>query len=186
MQRLAERARDVLTVVTRATPVPLAVRCAVFLAGLVAMVLAYPPVILFTRSGVLLLLAPVVPAVAPRGRATTGVALLVVSGWVVATTAYGEPIALWRLLALAAALYLLHSLAALAAVLPYDAFVAPAAVARWVLRAAGVVLAASVLAITALAAAGRAPAVAALAATVVGLAFAVGVAALLAWLARRG
>ena len=44
----------------------------------------------------------------------------------------GERIELWRLLGLAAPLYLAHSLAALAAVLPYDAVVAPEVLARWV------------------------------------------------------
>jgi hypothetical protein len=181
----AERARGVATVAARATPVPLGVRCGVFLAGLVAVVVAYPATILFTRYGMLLLLAPLLPAVLPRGRTPTVVAVLAVLGWLYATTVGDSRIELWRLLALAGSLYLLHSLAALAAVLPYDAVVPVEVVARWVGRALGVVLGSAVLGILALVAAGSSGDRAVLAASLLGLAVAMAVAALLAWLWRR-
>jgi hypothetical protein len=171
--------------VRRATPVPLGVRCGVFLAGLVAVVLAYPVWVLLARPGFLLLFLPVLPAVRPRGRLPTVVVLVAVVGWLVATTVGGEAPALWRLLALSAALYLVHSLSALAAVLPYDAVVAPDVVARWVGRALAVLLGSAVLTILALSAAGRTGDRTALAAALVGLAVAAGLPGLLAWLWRR-
>jgi hypothetical protein len=182
---LSDRAASTLQLVRRATPVPLGVRCGVFLAGLVAVVLAYPVWLLLARPGFLLLLLPVLPAVRPRGRLPTVVVLAAVVGWLVATTVGGEAPALWRLLALSAALYLVHSLSALAAVLPYDAAVAPDVVARWVGRALAVLLGSAVLTILALSAAGRTGDRTALAAALVGLAVAAGLPGLLAWLWRR-
>ena len=182
---LTDRASAVLLFLRRATPVPLGVRCGVLLAGLVAIVLAYPAWVLFARPGALLLLAPLLPALRPRGRLPTLVVLVAVVGWLVDTTVGGEAPALWRLLALGAALYLLHSLSALAAVLPYDAVVAPEVAALWLARALAVLLGSAVLSIVALYAAGRAGDGPALAAALVGLAVAAVVPGLLAWLWRR-
>jgi hypothetical protein len=182
---LTERARGVGRSALRATPVPLGVRCGVFLAGLVAVVLAYPAIVLFSRWGMLLLLVPLLPAAMPRGRAPTLLALLAVAGWLAATSAGAAPVALWRLLALAGSLYLLHSLAALAAVLPYDAVVPLEVAARWLGRALGVVLAAAVLAVAALGAVSRTGDRAVLAASLLGLGLAVAVAVLPVWLWRR-
>jgi hypothetical protein len=175
----------VITVVTRATPVPLGVRCGVFMAGLVAIVVAYPGWVLFARPGVLLLLLPLLPAVRPRGPLPTLVALAAVVGWLVSTTVGDERVALSSLLVLTAALYLLHSLAALAAALPYDAVVAPEVVAGWLLRALAVLLASAVLAVLALAAAGRTGDRKALVAALLGLGVAAALPGLLAWLLRR-
>jgi hypothetical protein len=180
-----ERLRAVAVAAGRATPIPLGVRCAVFLAGLVGIVLAYPDWLLFSRIGALLLLAPLLPALLPRGRFPAVVALLVVAGWLVATAGGGAPVRLSRLLALAGALYALHSLAALAAVLPYDAVVPIEVISRWLGRSMAVVLASAVLAVAALLAAGGTGDRAVLAASLFGLALAVAVAALLAWLWRR-
>jgi hypothetical protein len=175
----------VVRVAMRATPVPLGVRCGVFLAGLLAIAVAYPGWVMFSRPGFLLLLLPALPAVRPRGRFPTVVALAAVVGWLVATTAGAERVDLLSLLVLAGALYLLHSLAALAAVLPYDALVGPEVVARWVGRALAVVLGSAVLAILALAAAGRTGQGADLAAALFGLGVAAALPGLLAWLWRR-
>lgn len=184
-QSLDGRLRAVTRAALRATPVPLGVRCSIFLAGLVAVVVAYPGWLLFARPGVLLLLVPVLPAVWPRGRFPTVTVLTAIVGWLVATTAGGEPARLWRLLTLAAALYLVHTLAALAAVLPYDALVPLEVVGRWLVRALAVLLAAAVLAVLALGAAGRTGDGTALVAALVGLGLAVALPGLLAWLWRR-
>jgi hypothetical protein len=182
---LTERARSAADAAQRATPVPLGVRCGVFLAGLVAIVLAYPPEILFSRFGSLLLVVPLLPAAFPRGRTPTLVVVLAILGWLYATTVADTSIALWRLLTLAWAMYLLHNLAALAAALPYDAVVPLEVVARWVGRTLGVLLGAAVLGILALSAAGSTGDQPVLAASLLGFAVAVAVAALLAWLWRR-
>ena len=76
------------------------------------------------------------PAVAPRGRgATVGGRW---SWWPAgSSTPAGTttPVALWRVLAIATLLYLGHTLAALAAVLPYDAVVNLDVVVAWLVRA---------------------------------------------------
>ncbi|OLB78333.1 MAG: hypothetical protein AUI14_13560 [Actinobacteria bacterium 13_2_20CM_2_71_6] len=66
-------------------------------------------------------------------------ALLAVLGWLISTLAYGVGPDFLALILLATALYLVHTLAALAAVLPHDAVVAPGVLLRW-LRRAGLVL----------------------------------------------
>jgi hypothetical protein len=104
---------------------------------------------------------------------------------VLSTSGYGEPIALWRLLGLAAFLYLTHSLCALAAMLPYDAVVGPEVLARWVSRAVAVVLVSAVFGIVLLAVPGTGGRGDLLVAVLAGLAAAVGASALLAWLLRR-
>jgi len=182
---VADRAGEIGRAVRRATPVPFGVRLGVFLAGLVAIVVAYPDWVLFHRTGSLVLLLPVLPALRPRGPLPTLVALAAVFGWLLATTAGARPVRLAPLLLFGAALYLLHSLAALAAVLPYDAVVPLEVVGRWVVRALAVLLGSAVLAILALGATARTGDRAVLVAALVGLAVAAALPTLLAWLWRR-
>jgi hypothetical protein len=185
IESLADRVRWLQTVATRVTPASLAVRGAIFLGALTAFALAYPPQILLSGAGGLLLIAATLPAVSPRAVWATVAALLAVAGWVLSTSGYGEPIALWRLLGLAAFLYLTHSLCALAAMLPYDAVVGPEVLARWVSRAVAVVLVSAVFGIVLLAVPGTGGRGDLLVAVLAGLAAAVGASALLAWLLRR-
>jgi hypothetical protein len=125
--------------VQRIGPGPMLVRGALFLAGLVAQVVAWPIDVTFNSTGLLLVLAAAVPMVAPRTRLVTVFLVVAVLGWLVATSAYGEPVAYWRLVILAAGLYGVHTLAALAAVLPMDAVVPGVVLAQWLLRAGVVV-----------------------------------------------
>ncbi len=182
---LTDRVRRVRTVATRATLTPLLLRCGVFLCALAAFTVAYPAPVLASRVTGVLLLVAALPALWPRGWGATLVAVGAVGGWILDTTWYEQPVALWRLLALAGLLYLVHTLAALAAVLPYDAVVATEVVAHWLARAFAVVLGSAVLAVTVLALTGAAGGGAFLAASLLGLVVAVGVAGLLAWLPRR-
>ncbi|MFB9237307.1 hypothetical protein ACFFWC_17395 [Plantactinospora siamensis] len=168
----------------RATAVPLLVRGGVFVAMLVAFVLAAPVGSLTGRPFGLLAAVALLPAIGPRRLWTTAAVLLAVGVWLVTTTAYDQPIAPWRLLGLAGALYLAHSLATLAALLPYDAVVDPAVPLRWLGRAAAVALVGAVLGLVLLAVAGVGVPVG-LPATLAGLAVAAGLAALLGWLVRR-
>ncbi len=182
---IADRVAQVRRVTTRATVTPLLVRAGVFGSGLLAAVVAFPSQLAAGRLLGLLVLAALWPAVAPRGRAAAAVILLVMAGWVLDTTWYGRPVELWRVLAVASLTYLLHSLAALAAALPYDATVELGVVALWVGRAAGVVLASAVLTVIVLSAARVTAGGVYLAATLAGIAVAVAAAALLAYLFRR-
>ncbi len=182
---LAARVRGFQTVITRATLEPLLVRIGVFGALAFAVAVAVPFDLLVSRYGVPLLLVAALPAIAPRGAAPTLAMVGIVTAWVLTTSRSGERIELWRLLGLAAFLYLAHSLAALAAALPYDAVVAPEVLARWIARALVVVVAAAAIGVILVAIAGVGGDRTLLAAAVGGLVVAVGLAGLLGWLSRR-
>jgi hypothetical protein len=181
-----EKIRSAWTAAGRVTLALLLLRGAIFLCALTAVALAYPVAVLTSRFGLLLVGVAVLPALAPKRGLPTVTVLVAVAGWILSTSGYGEPVALWRLLGLAAFLYLIHSLSALAALLPYDAVVAAETLTRWVLRALGVVLGGSVLAVLLLSLAGMSGGGTFLAAALGGLAAAVAAAALLSWPLRRG
>ncbi|WP_341719061.1 hypothetical protein QQG74_04715 [Micromonospora sp. FIMYZ51] len=183
---LTGRVRTLGTAAKRITLIPVLIRFGIFLSTLIGLLLAYPAEVLAEQALGALVLVAVLPAVAPRRFWPTFAALVTVAGWLLATDGYDRPIALWRLMAVAVALYLTHTLCALAALLPYDAVVDPDLIVRWLTRAAGVLLATSVLGILLLELArlgGRENGWQAV--TVAGLLIAVAVTALLAWLLRR-
>jgi hypothetical protein len=158
----------------RLTPVPLLVRAGGFAAALVALLLAAPPVLPrgLVLAGAVVLAA--LPAIAPGGPWAAAVTLAAAAGWL-----FAEPFSP-LVLVLAGLLYLLHSLSALAAALPYDTVVAPEVIVRWLLRtaaviAAGALLSAAVLAGLEVFAGDRVHG----AATLAGLGVAVGLAAVL-------
>ncbi|MFC7544832.1 hypothetical protein [Plantactinospora sp. GCM10030261] len=169
----------------RVTPTPVYIRAGAFLAALAGLVFAVPGEYLAGRPMPLLVGIAVLPAVSPRRFGATVAILAAVAGWLLATTVFERPIDLWRLLGLAVTLYLVHSLCALAALVPYDAVVDPAVIGRWLGRAALVALAAAAVGVAALLAAGQVDSGAALGVTVLGLAVSAGLAALLGWLVRR-
>lgn len=181
---ILDQVQRLRTAVVRFTPGPLLVRAGIFVTGLGALLTAYPADLVSSRIVLALMLLAAMPMISPRGRWTTLVALATVGGWLYATMAYEERVTLSRLFAIAGLLYLAHSLAALGAVLPYDAVVAPEALARWVGRALLVVAASAVpaLAVVIVADALRG---ASLLASLLGLVIAVTIAGLLAFLQRR-
>ncbi|WP_328348921.1 hypothetical protein [Micromonospora sp. NBC_00421] len=185
MDAVGERLRVVRTVVRRVTLLPLLVRGAVFLVVLAGLLLAYPVELFDARSLLALTVVAVLPAVAPRRFWPTFAALVTVAGWVFASAGYDRPIALWRLLAVAALLYLGHTLCALSAVLPYDGAIDPDVVLRWLTRAGAVVLASAVIGVLLTGAGQLGPDDGSQAVTVVGLLVAVGLSGLLGWLLRR-
>lgn len=182
---VADSLRQVRRAAGRATAGPLVARSGVFAAAAGALCTAYLP-----GSGrLLLLLLPValLAAAAPGSRMVTVAALVAVAGWLLSTGGVGASVPMWRLLALAALLYLMHSLAALAAQLPYHAVTAPEVLAGWVLRALAVAAGAAALGAVLLAAVTAMDARPLLAASLTGLVVAVSVAALLTFLPwRRG
>ena len=182
MMRFVKSARRVFA---RATVLPFLVRVGIAICGLVAMYTAWPLDVAARPYGGLLGVVALYPAVAPRGRAATIAALVVVAGWLVDTVGFGAEVALWRVLTLATMLYLGHSLTALAAVLPYDAVVNLDVVGGWLARALAVVLISAVLTVVALSLSADLAGGAFLAATLAGLAGAVGATLLLARLIRR-
>jgi hypothetical protein len=128
------------TIVRRSTAGPLLVRLSIFVMGAAAMILAYPPEVVLGSKVFVLIGAALVAALAPRRFPVTALILAAVAGWLVNTAEYG--LSLWRLLLLMGLLYMIHSAAALAAVLAYDAVIAPGALARWYIRS-GLVVAVS-------------------------------------------
>ncbi|MDG4763839.1 hypothetical protein O7632_06905 [Solwaraspora sp. WMMD406] len=185
MTAVRDRVETVRTVFTRATLAPVLLRAALGATVLLAFAVAYPVEVLVSRVGVALLLVAVLPALAPRGHAPTLAVLVGLAGWLLATTGYGVPVQLWRLLAVGSLLYLAHALAALVAAVPYDVLLAPEVVVRWLLRTGLVLLASAVLVVLLLTVAGRAAGQPFLLAAVAGLAVAVSATALLTWLVKR-
>jgi len=186
MISFAERVTALLTSLRRLTLGPLLLRTALFVLAFTAFLLVFPGWALTGGYGLLLAVVALLPALTPRrGWTATLAALTAVGGWILATSWYGEPVALWRLLTLSVLLYLHHSLTALAAVLPHDAVVPPEVVLRWLLRSLGVALAGAVAGIVLLFLAELGGDRTYFAAALAGVVTAVAVAALLARLHRR-
>ncbi|MFF0150442.1 hypothetical protein [Micromonospora sp. NPDC005203] len=185
MDAVTGRVRAAQNAVARISVTPLLVRAGIFLIVFAGFVLAFPSEVLSGRQLLFLAVTALLPALGPRRVWAVFTALVTVGGWLLATDGYGRPVALWRLLAVAALLYLSHTLCALAALLPYDAVVDPALISRWLLRAGGVLLGTAVLGVLLLQAAGMGGEAGYQWVTLLGLLLAVGTAALLGWLLRR-
>jgi hypothetical protein len=179
------RLRRIRTAARRATLVPMLARGGVFLATLAALVTAYPSSIALGRGLGLLVVVAALPTVAPRGAFASLAVVVAVGGWLLATVLYGEPVTFWRLVALAGALYLGHSLTALAAIVPYDAIVEPEVLVRWLSRAVLMMAASAIVAVPLLVGAAVVGGGPILVASLVGLGVAVGLTTLLAGLSRR-
>lgn len=175
----------VANVVSRATAGPLLVRVGVFAVALAALVVAFPAEMRAGYFTGVLVIQAGVAAILPRSPWVTVAILVAVAGWVISTIWYDDPVELWRLIALASLLYLTHSLAALSALLPYDAYIPAEVTARWLSRALAVVLGSAVLTVLLLSAANQGGDRDLLVAALAGLAVALGATALLAWLLRR-
>lgn len=185
MDAVTGRVRAAQDAFARISLAPLMVRVGIFVTVLAGFAVAFPAEVLSGRPLGLLAGAALLPAVGPRRVWPTFAALVMVGGWLLATDGYGRPVALWRLLAVAALLYLGHTLCALAALLPYDGVVDPELITRWLLRAAAVLLGTAVLGVLLLQVAGIDGQSGHQWVTVLGLLVAVGIAALLGWLLRR-
>jgi hypothetical protein len=181
---ILDQVQRIRSTVVRFTPGPLLVRAGIFVTAVGALLTAYPAIVVASRLVVGLVLLAAVPMIAPRGRWTTLVALIAVCGWLFATMGYAERVTLFRLLGITGLLYLMHSLAALAAVLPHDAVVAPEVLVRWIGRALLVVAASAVPALVVVVIADGLRG-AYLLASLAGLVVAVTIAGLLAYLQRR-
>lgn len=182
---LVSRMRRWRSMAARATPGPLLVRGTVWLAGVIAMMLAYPPWLLLDRYGLPLLVLTALPALAPRSLVVTPVTLVAVVGWVVSTGGYGVVPSFWRLLGLATSLYVMHAGAALAAQLPYDAIISPDVLVRWLTRTGLVLGAAAVFAVYLLVLADLLGGTGTLLATFAGFGVVIGLVVFLARLLRR-
>jgi hypothetical protein len=119
---------------------PILMRTIATVAALAALLIsspASPSAPLEPIDGALFTMAAAGVGLFPRTWWPTFLALAVAGSWL-ANTLDADPVPLLRLGALMAALYLMHSSAAMAAVLPYDCAIAPAVLVRWALRVFGV------------------------------------------------
>lgn len=123
-------------VARRTTAAFFLLRGAVFVAGLAALVTAWPGPLVVSPWLAGLVASALLAAAFPRSWLVMLLLLVGAGGWLGATTAYAEPVSYLRLVLLAALLYLTHALAAMAAVIPNDAVVAPAALVGWLPRTA--------------------------------------------------
>jgi hypothetical protein len=180
-----DQAVDVVTMLRRTALGPALVRFCAAVAAASAMVVAAPaPLRTAAWLGGFAIAAASV-GLFPRTRWTTIVVLFAVSLWIAGTIGYGEPATLARTGLLAAALYAVHSAAALAAVLPYDAIVAPGAILRWLARTAGVMAGSLAIALGGMAVLLQLRPAPTLVGPIIGSIVAAGMAGLLAWHVRR-
>jgi hypothetical protein len=168
----------------RTTAGPALVRLTLTVSTLAALALAVPLGDLGAWVGLLLPIGLGV-AVFPRTRWVSIVALLVILGWLVTTVVFGEEITAWRLGGLVVALYGMHSAAALAAVLPLDAVIAPGALLRWLGRTGAVLGASLVIGLGGYGAAAVIPGARSSVGPIVGSGVAAALAFLLVWYLRR-
>jgi hypothetical protein len=179
---LLSRVRSGVAALRRTTPAVALLRLLIFGPLFLAWTLfvALSPLVLLVGLGLAL-----AAALYPRTRAV-GIALVTTAAmWLATTTFVSVAVSLDQVLSLAAALYVAHAAAALAAVLPHDTAVAPAALGRWALRTLGVLVASLGLGGTGLFVAAWLPPQQGLVVPVLGSVLAIGLAALIAWLVRR-
>jgi len=131
--------------IARVTPVPLILRIIVFVSALIGLWLAAPAEISTPRFLLGIALLAALPGLFPGTRMVDFVLVTALVGWVVTTLVAGEDAEPWRVFGIATALYVSHSAAALAAVLPYDAVVDSRVPLRWAARCGLVIVAAGVL-----------------------------------------
>ena len=127
----------------RASAGPVLIRLIAILAAVGAAVIAAPPVLLGPRLPAFAIVAGVASGLVgfiPRTRWVGSYLLGVVVLWLVATIGYGVGTDLARVGGLATCLYVTHSAASVAAVLPYDAVVPGRVLRRWAGRVATVLV----------------------------------------------
>lgn len=138
--------KRLLRSVMRTAPGPLAVRGVVFFATAVALWLAMPAAMVSLRLLLPVFLLALLPALVPGGRVVAVAMFAVVGLWATSTLAFGEEAGVVRTFATACALYLAHSGAALAAMLPHDAIVDNQVIIRWAGRAVTVIVSSAAVA----------------------------------------
>jgi hypothetical protein len=175
-----------LVVEARRTTAPvLLLRTAVTVTLLVAAAVALPSGGVHSRLFVPFAALAALAGLFPRTRLVSLALFATAACWFVTSFGGSGSIATVRVLVLAAALYLTHSCAALAAVLPHDCVVAAGAIGRWASRTLLVLAASLALGALGLALVGQLQSVSSIIGPIVGALIAAGIAGLLAWQLRR-
>jgi hypothetical protein len=131
---------DRIWMLRRATAVPTLLRTGLGLAAVAGLSLGFARPGMPPGAYAVLVAVGLVTALAPRTLMPTAVILVSAVGWLISGSDYSAPGGFFRLWALAVLLYTVHSAAAMAAVLPYDALVTAGTFQPW-LRRAGLVAA---------------------------------------------
>jgi hypothetical protein len=183
---LRRRATEWILMARRATAGPTVVRLAATLAAGAAIAAAAPAGALQSTQAAALVPVAFGVGLFPRTRWVSIVALGCIFSWLIATIGLDEAVTSGRLGTLAVALYLMHSAAAFAAVLPYDTIVAPAVLLRWALRTLLVLGASLCFGLAGLIALSGLESVPTLVAPILGSLVAAALAGMLAWQLRHG
>jgi hypothetical protein len=175
-----------LAALSRITPVALLVRGLTFALTTAALLLATPSFLFDLRLVGIALVAALIVAIVPGSRMVTLVLMGCVVGWVAGWMGRPVDLTALELVVFSSVLFLAHSSAALAAVIPVDAVVSPGVLARWYMRALGIVAASAGVALVLLAGAALSSGLDATAiASLAGLAAAVSLVLALVRLTRR-
>ena len=173
----------------RTTAAPAVLRLGAAVAAFAGLLVALPTAL--TSGRLLVYLVPVALLLAvgvglfPGSRWVAFVQLVSVGAWVVAGVAFGDPASLFRIGLLGALLYLTHTAAAFAAVIPIECVVATGVLLRWALRQALVLVGSLTIGLAGLAAARLIPPTPSLIGVFVGAVVAAALGATLSLLARR-
>jgi hypothetical protein len=182
---LRVRIADLTYRLRRTAPGPALVRLIAAGAALAGFVAAVPGPM--ARSAALVPLAVVAAGVGlfPRTRWVSLTMLATVGAWVVNSIENEVSWFAVRAVAIMVALYVTHSAAALAAVLPYDAVMTAGMVTRWALRVGAIVSVSLVLAVSAVLLLAVVPVESSVVGPIAGAVTAAALAGLLVWSLRR-
>jgi hypothetical protein len=173
----------------RTTAAPAVLRLGAAFAAFAGLLVALPAAL--TAGRLLVYLVPLALLLAagvglfPGSRWVAFVQLASVGAWVVAGVAFGDPASLFRIGLLGALLYLTHTAAAFAAVIPIECVVAAGVLLRWALRQALVLAGSLTIGLAGLALARLVPPTPSLIGVFVGAVVAAALGAALSLLARR-
>ena len=169
----------------RTSPGPALVRFTAAVASGLALILALPMNLLASPAPLVAFVLAAGVGLAPRTRWVAMVLLLTVLVWLITTAVYDAPIDPLRLVGLTGSLYVAHTAAAFAAVLPYDAILSAVALGRWAARVGAVVGVSLALGLAGLAAADLLGGLASIVVPLIGISGGIGLVALMAWLYWR-
>jgi len=125
-------------IVQQATPGPVALRAAIAVAALVGFGVSWPVRDLTTNAVIVAAVLAVFAGLAPRSLMPTAAITAIVAGYLY-NVHTGAPLVVWRIIAIAAMIYVVHTGAAFAAVLPFNAVATRGLFLAYVLRTATVI-----------------------------------------------
>lgn len=178
------RVERAATVIEQATAGPVVLRATLVVAALAGFGVTWPIRDLFTTAVVLPIVLALGVGMAPRSFAPTATIIAMVLGYLVNIAGGGSPDA-WRPITAAGLIYIVHTGAAFAAVLPFNTVATPGLYLPFVLRTAAVIAITVVIGSVILAVPGLVGDHRLVSAAVVGMVAMVGVAGYVAYLGSR-